>query len=81
MVHVCHPSKYRKHKIGESLSRLAWAKSETPPNSKIIRKKRAGNMDQMLECLPSKHKALSLNPPKRERMRHKRLISYIVPFL
>jgi hypothetical protein len=27
--HTCHPSDYRKHKLGGSWSRLAWAKNKT----------------------------------------------------
>jgi hypothetical protein len=36
VVRTCHPSNHRKHKIGGSWSRLAWAKSV----SKIARAKR-----------------------------------------
>jgi hypothetical protein len=48
-----------KHKIRELWSRPPWTKSKTL--SKITREKRAGGMAWVIECLPSKHKALSSN--------------------
>jgi hypothetical protein len=44
----------RKQKIRELWSKLAWAKNEIL-TSRIIREKRAGSMDQVVECLPHKH--------------------------
>jgi hypothetical protein len=53
-------------------SRQAWAK-QRGSISKISRAKRAGNVAQVLECLPSKYEALSLNPgtPLRKRERER----------
>jgi hypothetical protein len=49
VAHACHPSY------------PAWAKKRDP-SSKITRAKRAGNVVQVVERLPSKHKAMSSNP-------------------
>jgi Trk K+ transport system NAD-binding subunit len=32
------------------------------PNQKVTKDKRAGSVAQVVECLPSKHKALNSNP-------------------
>jgi hypothetical protein len=29
VAHTCHPSEFEKHKIGDSWSRLAWAKTRS----------------------------------------------------
>jgi hypothetical protein len=59
--HACNPSYGRKPKIRGSLSKPAWAKSETLI-SKITRGNKAGGMAQAVEHLPSKHEAFNSDP-------------------
>jgi hypothetical protein len=58
---TCQPRNCRKLEVVEQQFRAAWVKSETPV-SKITSAKRAGNMAQVVELLPHKHKALNSNP-------------------
>jgi hypothetical protein len=55
----CHPRDSGNLKKGISWSRLAWAKKLI---SKITTVNITGDMDQLVECLPSKGKVLSSNP-------------------
>jgi hypothetical protein len=65
VVHTCHPSNGKKHKIGQSQSRLAWAKVR--PYLKNNQ-----SMAQEVEDLPHKVKALSSNSITiKERQRAK----------
>jgi hypothetical protein len=52
------PVMRKKHDIGELQSRSAWA---ARPYLQNKQRKRAGDMVQAVECLPSKRKALSSN--------------------
>jgi hypothetical protein len=58
MAYNCHLRDSRNLKRGISWSRLAWAKKLI---SKITTADRAGDMDQLVVCLPSKGKYLSSN--------------------
>jgi hypothetical protein len=51
VAHACYPSKVRKTKIGRSF-----------PGQLGQKVKRAQRMAQVVEQLPSKHKALNSNP-------------------
>jgi hypothetical protein len=59
VAYICHPSDTRNLKKVISLSRLAWAKKLI---SKITTANSTGDMDQLVDCLPSKGKVLSSNP-------------------
>jgi hypothetical protein len=56
-----HPRNGRKHKIGGSLSRPAWAKKQDTV-SKKYQSKSARGMAQEVESLTSKFAVLSSNP-------------------
>jgi hypothetical protein len=55
------------------INRIIWIKAslgiKPDPISKITNRKRAGRVVQVVECLPSKHQALSSTPvpPKKEK--------------
>jgi hypothetical protein len=51
VVHIYHPSYAEKHLKQDCIS-------------KITNTKKAGGMVQVVECLPSKHKVLSLIPSR-----------------
>jgi hypothetical protein len=49
------------------------------PISKITRAKRVGGIAQAVECLPSKHKALSSNPMPQKKKKNGNIKSYRKP--
>jgi hypothetical protein len=75
MDHTCNPSYLGDRDQEDHGSRSAWAKRDIL--SQII--KRAG-VAQVVDCLPSKHKALSSNPStekKRKEGKGKNLTSVL----
>jgi hypothetical protein len=63
VAHTCDPSYLGdRDQEGHSL-KPAWAHNlRDSISGKPITKKRAGGVVQVVECLPSKYEALSLNP-------------------
>jgi hypothetical protein len=59
LMHAWHSGNGEMLQVGRSWSKLAWAKKQN--NHKIITAKSTGGMVQVVECLPTKHKALSSN--------------------
>jgi hypothetical protein len=62
MAHICSPSYSGGRDQEDHSSKSAQANSSQYPISKILNTKRAGRVAQGVECLPSKHEALSSNP-------------------
>jgi hypothetical protein len=58
----CHPSYGKKHKIGRYQSKLAQPGQKLRSYLKTNREQKDGDVAQAVECLHSKHKALSSNP-------------------
>jgi hypothetical protein len=82
MAHTCHPIYRGKCKVGGSLSRPAWVKSETL-SPKYLEQKGL-EVAQTVEHLPSKCDALSSNsrtaPPKKKGIREKLNINNLSTF-
>jgi hypothetical protein len=58
VVHTCHPSNGRKHKLGRLWSKPGWAKSETLSQINQRKQKGAGGVAQVVthllcKCLPA----------------------------
>jgi hypothetical protein len=59
VVHACHPNYGKKHKEEDHIPDLSGDKVTL--YLKNNQSKNSWNMVQLLECLPTKHKALSSN--------------------
>jgi hypothetical protein len=62
VAHSCNPSYSRSRNQEDCSSRLTWVNIWRDIISKIPNTKRASRVAQVVECLPSKHEAMSPNP-------------------
>jgi hypothetical protein len=62
MAHTGNPSYLGSRDQEDGILKPAWANSLWNPISKKPNTNRAGGLTQVIECLPSKHEALSSNP-------------------
>jgi hypothetical protein len=81
LMHAWHSGNGEMLQVGRSWSKLAWAKKQN--NHKITTAKSTGGMVQVVECLPTKHKALSSNlettrEKKKKERKRKEKVSTVV---
>jgi hypothetical protein len=78
----CHPSYGKKHKIGRYQSKLAQPGQKLRSYLKTNREQKDGDVAQAVECLHSKHKALSSNPStttKKKSSRASEAVEFWIP--